>query len=160
MKIKLLKPIPGMLSDTCEVEGSTLAFPGGSYQVQWLLQNGWAEEIKKEFDLEEIKQPFLQDLRDGAHKDGYSFGIGYEEADWFTAYRIVKAVIEKLNGGWKPDWENEPGYGVCYRYDKTVTTHSYICNTSLLPSCKDTTVVEKVIELCGPELKILFNIED
>lgn len=56
-----------------------------------------------------------------------------------TAYKVIKAVIEVLNEGWKPDWSNydqrkympwfdekEPGFGLSSHVCVVWATHTYV----------------------------------
>ncbi len=156
MKIKLLKDIASVMGGK---KGDILTFndrPEEFFDVvkTVLLNNGWAEEVKDEIDMDEIRK--LSYIGKTVEvQDEFS----KEELYFIYSYRIVKAVIDKLNREYEGDevkmdieyWE-ENGFEI-QRYKKTGTV-------SLLPMMNSTLIAKKVIELCGPELKILFNIKD
>ncbi len=158
MKIKLLKDIPGYSAGTIqEVPNTTLSGYGHSYKVPTLIERGWAEEIKDDIDIEQIREK----------KKVYAeFYVGIEteeELQFFSAYRIVKAVIEKLNGDWFPFWNNttqlkyDVGYSNSNNRFELNDCKTYQSN--IIPHCKDEETARKVISLCEPELRILFSVD-
>jgi len=164
MKIKLLKDIPGYKA------GETYATAGEflSYNTQWtpyywsdLIRDGWAEEIKDDIDIEEIRNKVFKS-RDVLSSYWNEIGITAQESDFFTAYRIVKAVIEKLNGDWKPEMEKiSHNDFICW----SKVSESFKMNdcskdhVSVIPYIKDHVVGNQVISLCEPELKVLFGVK-
>lgn len=168
MKIKLLRDIIGLkkgeIANTStstsqtvivekEMEHTFTRIVIAEYNLTYLLNNGYAEEVKDEIDVEWIrKQKYF----------GASF-LSIKELNFFIAYRVVKAVIEKLNDGWEPDW-NEPNQIKTYvSYDcsdnKLYDNNWSTVKTSVLPCLKDRESAQKLIKLCTPELKILFNVK-
>lgn len=114
-----------------------------------------------EIDMEEVRDKFgltwetngIGPMLPILHK------VSETEAKFFTAYRIIKHVIDTLNGDWKFDIENEDYYVPCVHSNGKLTTHNFICRSTILPSCKNQETAEKVISLCEPELKILFGVK-
>lgn len=154
MKIKLLKDIPQYKAGSICEDVKNLAF---GYYYKQLVEEGFAEEIKDDIDMEKIRK------YNSIYFPALGNSITQIEAEWFTAYRIVKAVMDKLNGDWKPNWEDEntEKYTILYNYDvkSFKTDYNYYRKYLILPSCKDEETAEKVISLCEPELKVLFNIK-
>lgn len=175
MKIKILKDIPGIIENTIFIpdkEGKIHVY-GNTYKVKMLLDSGWAEEIKNEIDIEAIRKSLKITLMEdgiGTHYDPIAhperdkpWDIEVNEIEFFTAYRVVKKVIDILNGDWKPDWEGDNYNKYYIRYDwedKEFTYDSvkYI-SFNIFPVCKDNSIAQKVIGLCESELKILFDIK-
>lgn len=170
MKIKLLKDIPGYKAGHIfeTSEGSLGMHTFGyrnekqrelcHYHYEYLLEDGWAEEIKDDIDIEEIRKSYKL-----WSQYPYSMAeLSKEEQIFLTAYRIVKAVIEKLNGDWKPNWSesngiihlfynhrhNELGWGLTYSIDYSP---SFLL--------KNVEIAQKVISLCESELYILFGVK-
>lgn len=156
MKIKLLKDIPGYEAGIYNSEEILGITPNAHsvYEIIKLIEEGFAEEIKDGIDIEEIRKSRRIDL------DKFYGKITIEELEWFCAYRIVKAVIEKLNGDWKWKIGQESNCFISY----TLKWSFYCDNASegiqhtILPYCRNNEISKKVISLCEPELKILFNI--
>lgn len=162
-KIKLLKDIPGYkkgeILETKDEIYPTIIFSeiglGFEYNVSRLISHGWAEEIKDDIDIEEIRNDYLEVKAGGKYITNYSDS----DAEWFTAYRIVKAVIEKLNGDsiellyamWNIDYH----FG-----SKTFAPlHDPTKILNILPMCGSAKIAAEVISLCEPELKVLFGVK-
>ncbi len=132
------------------------------YQTKYLIEQGWAEEIKDDIDIEEIRNYFRSLLKSFVSNTpfGVDIACSNEQGEFFTAYRIIKAVIEKLNGDWKDSFEELkffPEYSTVSEewFDQD-------CNPiakGLLPFCKSENVAKQLISLCEPELKVLFGVE-
>lgn len=176
MKIKILKDIPGFKAGEVHEYQSNedvLVYSPGyakdesgnkfnliKYPFEIILSHGFAEEVKEEIDVEVIRTHFNSCKLYMAHQTGV--GCPKPEAEWFTAYRIVKAVIEKLNG----DWLNPisiPFNGtfyIFYNRDEKIFMSDYwnAYVPTIFPGLKDKKSCKKVIELCEPELKILFGV--
>lgn len=125
MKIKLIEDIPG-------------------YKAREILSR-LAEEMKEEIDMEEVRERYNKIET-----------ITYDpEVYWFTAYRIVKHVIEKLD----ENTQDTKGFELMLnKYGNNIeardrTRKQYHCG--FLPSMSKPTA-DKVIELCDKELQILF----
>lgn len=163
MKIKLLKDIP------CYSQGSEITLLNindtfgnkHSFKAKHLIEEGWAEEIKDEPKIEFYRKHFNLQMIQGAHTNGCDLPVTQREAEWFTSYRIVKALIDTLNGDWKSSFDsNKTNYAIEYNNSSdcfSVTGWDWT-NVSIFPYCKDRETARKVIKLCGPELKILFSI--
>lgn len=169
-KIKILKDIPcfkaGEIVETSEgslglnVTGSGLKMRC-HYDYQNLIEGGWAEEVKDEFNIDEIRSR-LNDLYtpDPTPDSVWSVHCDIKEAKFFTAYRIVKAVIDKMNTE-VPDKVRLDNSYIDYHYG---TEGFAVCTdgsrkVSLLPGICNTEIGEKVIELCRPELEVLFGVK-
>ncbi len=163
MKIKILKDIPGLdasASREISTEGDRITISNHAYNVQSLLRDGWAEEVKDEVDIEEIRGKYFS-------IDVYAPSIGSPEKGsnrtFYKSYLIVKTVIDELNDGWEPDFKKgDFNYQIDYQHPvQNFGVVGYLFNrANILPVCKSKEVAKKVIELCGPELKILFNVKD
>lgn len=168
MKIKILKDIPGykagdIVTASDDEIGTFISKNQLSTVIKYYVLDiicGWAEEVKDEIDIEEIRFDrrllWCQEFEDQK--------ITKNEMDWFTAYRIVKDVIEKLNGYWKPNTNS--GREVQHEtIQLSLRTNTIMSDTyenyrvNILPMIKDGSTAEKVIELCNPELEILFGVK-
>lgn len=169
MKIKLLKDIPGYkaghVHDT-KKNGEMGDHSNFHYSsLRALIEEGWAEEVD-DIDIEEIRKqynPYPMN-RGVKPQDGYLLPkLTFEEMEWITAYRVVKEVIEKLNGDWKPVWDGEVNhkYEIYYSYPEKQFDSEYQKYNMYqqIPVCKDRKTVKQVISLCEPELKILFGVQ-
>lgn len=140
--------------------GNLSACEYGTKCIQAL--EAYYKPVSDEIDIEEIRETFLQKKYNSLHTKGATMEMSGYEADWFTAYRIVKAVIEKLNGDWKPDWSNIDldKWTIVYNHEDkhfTVNNNQYFECTFWYLKDQDTT--KKVISLCEPELKVLFGVK-
>lgn len=160
MKIKLLKNFLDCKVGDKDEDVTRLAM---ECYLNKLIDDGFAEIVKDDIDMEEIRKSFL--IEPHHLYDNEYINLPYpnkDEAEWFTAYRIVKAVTDKLNGDWKPDWEDEntEKYAILYDYDVKSFEISGWCLSkySIIPNYKDEETAKKVISLCEPELKVLFGI--
>ncbi len=169
MKIKLIKDIPGYKAgEVLEFEKLGLertdsrkaCYP--DYRADILITDGFAEEVKDEIDIEEIRNE-LYAVRNLRTADNFS----HSELEFFTSYRIVKAVIEKLNGDWEykhihegRDYYHKDHWSIILR-DSEFKADNYLnwSLSSILPVIKDNQTAEKVISLCEPELKVLFGVK-
>lgn len=176
MKIKILKDIPGFkageeLGSEVVIEGKYLVcIPGyamnGSrekhdiikYPIDQLQTWGFIQEIKYDVDIEAIRQKVSIEV--GIFESKTNDYL--PESKWFKSYLTVKEVITQLNGDWKPIYEvGMDHYQILgYNYDEKKLIHDqdYYRLFTLLPPCRDVNVAEKVIELCEPELKVLFKV--
>ena len=161
MKIKIIKDIPGYKAGEIVTPDADWMFEkeGFRYAIESIIHGGFAEEVKEyEIDMEEIRKQIYRTTcsycEQSMDKEICS------DTAWFTAYRIVKAVIEKLNGEWKATGKSSQKVfyiqfsrmGKCFFSD-------YWCDASFsMTAIKDQEISQKVIELCEPELKILFGI--
>lgn len=165
MKIKILKDIPGYKAGTIILCDGLIHIDkensSDTYTVYQLIKEGFAEKVKDEIDMEEIRKQIYRNTcsycEQSMDKEICS------DTAWFTAYRIVKAVIEKLNGDWKPNWNSDEfnKYQIGFSYEKGKFQVDTACR---LDSCafltlKNNETSYKVIEICEPELKILFGIK-
>lgn len=165
MKIKILKDIPGYKAGEMIQSPGLLFFAAPAdreslqrHDVILLIKEGFAEEVKDEINMEKIR------LNAYIPECGECDELNLEERNFFTAYRIVKAVIEKLNDGWKLDWDksvSERKYIINYNFR---AKEWYIRSTGyhledFSPVCKTHDSALKVIELCRPELEILFGVK-
>lgn len=172
MKIKLKKDILGYEANAIvefkNVEDSILMwvpdYASGkrvnhiviNYPIEYLLKNGWAEEVTDEIDMEEVRDKFgltwetngVGPMLPVLHK------VNETEAKFFTAYRIVKHVIDTLNGDSKFEDGFELFRNSLGEFDKTP---NHKLKFTFLPSLKDKVTAEKIIEFCKPELEILFG---
>lgn len=169
VKLKILKDIPGykageILGKSEYSLGVNLCGKNGvncHYSYEILIKDGWAEEVKEdEIDIEEIREKYFS-------INVYAPSIGSPEKssdrDFYHAYLIVKAVTDQLNGTGKVDWKMD---GFKYYIDfhhgiKSfgVTGQQYN-QCQILPICKSEEIAKRVIDLCDPELKILFNVKE
>ncbi len=163
IKIKILTNIPGYSAGKIEEirngKNGILIGYGHSYKVERLLESGWAEEIKYEIDVNSIRSKISNKYTDCA---GHPLGsmkvfCRDEEAEWFTSYRIVEAVIKELNGDIM-DLYAMTNICFCYITKKLSTIPDGNFRYNILPQCGSVEIAEKVIELCEPELKVLFGI--
>lgn len=160
MKIKFIKNTQGFaIGDIIKKAG--LASVVYSVSVDELIKNGFAEEIKDDIDIEEIRKTFNFKL--STPSEGFWTSGTKEEMEWFIAYRIVKACIEKLNGDWKFELkeDGDSNFFIDYRLGEGFINDcgaSYFQH-SIIPYCKNSLVTQKLISLCEPELKVLFNIK-
>lgn len=172
MKIKLLRDIPGFskgwegntemeCNSNFEILRQSTVGGDTRYSVSYLINMGWAEEIKEDdIDIEEIR---TRGLGDGG-PDRY-IKMSNEMYNWHKAYEIVKAVIEKLNGDWKPDWGDfspqEKKVHILYSHDikQWLSDATRWTNPSIIPYVKTHEIAKKVISLCEPELKVLFRVK-
>jgi len=123
------------------------------YKVLEEMPEGITVTPKDDIDIEKIRHSF-DNIQ--IYMRGTEDRIPKEELKWFTAYRIVKACIENLNG-------NEKG-GVEIASNKIGGIHSHGWKgsdnqTNILPMMKDKKTAEKVISLCEAELKVLFGVK-
>jgi hypothetical protein len=164
MKIKILKDIPGYKKD--EVLDCSKYRPSKyDYKVSYLIEDGYAEEVEDEIDIEEIRDMLELCAPDIIFTDSvtnvFMKGTSPKELQWFSAYRVVSEVIRQLNG----DWINNRhvGWIITYELKSEWDYTGLICELgsclTCIPVCKDLEVGKKVIDLCTPELKILFNIK-
>lgn len=161
MKIKLLKDIPGYTA------GGIRQFPEWDFdevnshdrhKYDWplLIKTGFAEEVKDDIDIEEIRNEIGMWTKDDNGRVNFLMGINIKELDWFEAYRIVKAVIEKLNGDQKAEVE------IIYSNSGNFTAMAGcggIERINILPSCKNVQAAKEAISLCESELKVLFGVK-
>ncbi len=90
MKIKLTKDLPafraGEILDTEAVKD----LPMTEYYLAALTRCGYAEEVKDEIDIKEIRKTFQLSqkitINDSLHPDTDYWVIPEEESKWFTAY--------------------------------------------------------------------------
>lgn len=167
MKIKLIRDIPGYKAGK-ELEGIEVSnYEVGSgcrfvYKLKDLISEGWAEEVK-EIDVEVIRSYYKNTEIHGRQID---FQLDFasltiSEQNWFKAFLVVKAVIEQLNGDWKADWKDgDENKYIIYsdRGMKLEIERNQIYIFSLLPYCKNKETAQKVIDLCTPELEMLFGL--
>lgn len=161
MKIKILKDIPGYKAgEEIHVSDIKDATPekvfnftkndGFAYDYCFLIKDGFAEEIKDDIDIEAIRNRFNKDE---------IFPIHSDEINFFNAYRIVKAVIDQLNEDWKPDEETQTYEIYWYGSKERMNVFPSMNTRSMNPLCKDKETAQRVIELCEPELKVLFGVK-
>lgn len=166
MKIRILQDIPGYKAGDIIVssEGSeavNLTTHGYDnitchYNYDYLLKNGWAEEVK-DIDIKEIRERF------------FSIAVYYpsignpetmEDRKFYMAYLVVKTTINLLN---KEAIVNPYGtyaitsylYGGKMFFDVVEIQQRH----SILPIIESRDVAEEVIKLCEPELKVLFRVK-
>ncbi len=159
MKIKLLKDLPWVSrGNIIETNDGTVAFGSSSLSIVDLFAGEFIEEVKDDIDIEEIRKQHTW-----KESWGQQFlSLSPDEHDFFTAYRIVKAVIEKLNGDWKPDMEDKDQVFWEAMWDKsdnafkTMDCRRVSCMN--IPAASEE-VIKKVIALCEPELKVLFGVK-
>lgn len=170
MKIKLLKDIPGYKAgETFPEVGRFMEVidsrkPSSDlqltykYDVSDLISEGWAKEVKDEIDMKEVRERYETYCDTFVHTQ-----ISPKEMEFFHAYRIVKYVIDTLNGDWIPEWNLISDCGLQIEWDavnkdffSAYMDRQY--RKTFLPMIENDEKASKVIELCGPELKILFNI--
>lgn len=177
MKIQIIKELPGQVPGKHIIsvgEDLILRYKSSTghsceFDVRSLILEGFAEEIKDDIDIEEIREE--RGRKENRMKYNWTQVMSQKERIWFDAYVTVKAVIEKLNGGWEPNWnihesvnefapENE-NYFIQYSNKRKLfsDTYNYWTKVSLLPECKNSEIAQKVISLCEPELKILFEVK-
>lgn len=177
MKIKILKDIPGYKAGEIiqiENKNNKLIFSAdfatadkpaqtNSYSIIYLLAHDFAEEIKDDIDIEAIRKSLRISKSLHINEYGSSHGLNSDELNFFTAYRIVKTVIDQLNGNWKPDWNDEDQNKNLIIFNvetqKFNSDNWFSYNPSILGVCKNKNVSEKIIKLCEPELKILFGVK-
>lgn len=159
MKIKITKDIPGISQNaifTPDKEGKIHVY-GNTYKVKMLLDSGWAEELKDDIDIEAIRARYE---RIGLLTIVCFFQETVQDRQFYRAYLIVKAVIDQLNGDWKPNWKNvdELKYLIQLLNTGSFSTEFYWENNkTIIPTIKNKETAQKVIELCEPELKVLFG---
>lgn len=160
MKIKILKDIPGYKT------GELLEFPINDYvfgiyryQVSVLIKQCFAEVVKDDTDIEAIRKSWygMPNLYK-PYENGKIINLNF-----YYAYLVVKAVVDQLNGDWKPDWQNQKQnkIAICYDHDNNlfkVNSWNY-SQESIMPYLENKENGKKVIELCEPELKVLFGIK-
>lgn len=173
MKIKIIKDIPGYKAgyETDERTMSIHSLNGFDYTCEGLITCGFAEEIKDDIDIEAIREKYklfsvhMNNFdKEKTHSWEFLPALNEDEMVFINAYRIVKEVIDQFNCDWKPDWEksiSERKYTPSYDYhDKKwyiQSTGFHIEN--IFPPCKNREDCQKVIELCEPELKVLFGVK-
>lgn len=156
--IRIIKEIPGYKKgDVFVMDNMAMPVQGSktdSYEIYGLIDDGFAEEIKDEIDIEKIR-------KDNKLQEGWD--LTCEERNFIDAFRVVSRVIEELNGDWEADWEDREQDKFDIRYEHSSKEfHWSIWNEeqySMLPSCKSRDVVEKLVSLVEPELKTLFHIK-
>lgn len=162
MKIKILKDIPGYsATEVFDWGDGVLSYINSpsngtlrkiTYSKRELVDLGFAEEVKDEIDIGKIRREY------GAiydHESNSLPALGMAESEFFSAYRIVKAVIEKLNGNLTGNWEI-----VKYEKGPTFTTQFYNGSKhNLLPGIALEKDTYTVLKLCKPELEILFGVK-
>lgn len=153
MKIKIIKDIPGykageiiiLLGDTEDTFGH---IPGYEFTRNFLINKGFAEIVKDNIDIEHIRTNI-----------SYYMDKNSDDFEFVKSYRIVKAVIDQLEKYSRQERMYEIGLKIGSNgkfaarglKGKQVTF-------SILPKGKLSTI-EKVIELCDPELKLLFEVK-
>lgn len=168
MKIKLLKDIPGYKAgEIVDIPDDTVFYAKSIVQgfpnstIGEALANGWAEEVKDEIDMEEVRNRFRE--RNIWDSDYQPSEKEKQETQFFNAYRIVKHVIDTLNGDWKADWNNSQQtkyiIGYDHAYVATIILTGMVCKRGISLKCKDPKTAEKIISLCEPELKVLFGVK-
>ncbi len=164
MKIKILKDIPGYKAghthDTEKngIMGDHSNFTYSSLKV--LIEDGWAEEIKDGVDIEAIRNAYIG-------IDAWAPSImspdNLDNRRFYKAYLVVKKVIDRLNGDWKPIYEIGMEKYFIIGYDHNSKEFQWdngsINQYTILPPCKNSEVTNKVMELCEPELKVLFGVK-
>lgn len=170
IKVKLLKDIPGYGKGFI-FESNVIHVPvhgDGKYSLIELVQEGWAEEIKDDIDIEEIRKDFTPYIFGRTDSGKYGTFSG-EELAWFNSYRMVKAVIEKLNtiDVEKPIPKdavyNDDMWTIrCDRYRETCTFR--VSNLpwregSILPRIRNVGDAKELIALVPEELKVLFGVK-
>lgn len=167
--MKILKNIPGYKAGEI-IESETdnskervyevLIGRNVTYMFNPLIEQGYAEIVKDDIDIESIRDKYRSMTWDG--KD-FKPVLQIDESLFFNAYRIVKTVIDQLNGDWKPDWNDEDQNKNLIIFNvetqKFNSDNWFSYNPSILGVCKNKNVSEKVIKLCEPELKVLFGIK-
>lgn len=174
MKIKITKDIPGYkageIIETDYLKMTISETAGREYNVKAFIADGWAEEIKDDIDIEAIRK----EIKDSSKIAVIGFDwaeekesttesvvvIPMEFEPFITAYRIVKAVIDQLNGDWNPDW-NDYNRKTSIRYDDNngFSVDWFYGRVTIIPICKDNKTAQKVIELVTEELKVLFGVK-
>lgn len=173
MKIKILKDIPGYpgykIGEIIEVpqKGPEVNF-FESVIMRLAVYEGNAavvpEEVKDEIDMKEIREKYDLPITFGEWLENKVPGcIPFDDLRFFINYRIVKAVIEKLNGTYKVDWRSFHTNKWGIKFNHTTCTLSPWAEERIqyspIPHCVSLEITEKVIELCEPELKILFGVK-
>lgn len=165
-KIKLLKDIPGYKAGEI-MEIARLDIVHSHLLLMAVLEEpAMIEIIKDDIDIEKTREAwkYVTYETDTVSGKKWTTLMTKEEAEWFTAYRIVKAVIEKLNDGWKPEWGKIGSYYVVQRRhiggeEFIIANYNLGYETSILPVFESEETAEKVISLCEPELKVLFGVK-
>ena len=131
------------------------------------------ETPKDEIDMEEIRRKHDFEITFNKFTGKY-YGMHPEtklptddELKFFTAYRIVKYVIDTLNGEWEGDITEVGVVEISYNtdcpfpYRKGFNVHSTTrgVRQCIIPVIKNTETAEKVISLCEPELRVLFSVK-
>lgn len=136
--------------------------PVVAFTVTDLLEDGYAEEITDDVDIEAIRKNHVSWSVGGGTTE-FGFQMSEKDIAFVGAYFIVKAVIDQLNGDFKIKWSkdnNEDKYHIYYDWNgsKFVPDDVWLSQFSILPYCKDKKTAQRVIELCDPELKVLFGV--
>lgn len=151
----------------CETPGCTGEVLTALGQKTLCEYNEWFKEtiskyipiIETGVDIEEIRKDLT--IKEWHANTLGGFG-GDDFSKWISAYLVVKAVIEKLNGDWKPDWSNIDldKWTIMYNHEDKhfmVNDNQYFECTFWYLKDQDTT--KKVISLCEPEIKVLFGVK-
>lgn len=152
MKYKLTKNIHKLPIGTVLYTGDKVTL-----MPEVLVELELAEEIKDDIDIEAIRKEFHYYTGEGIYRK-----YGSKKIEFFNALLMVTKVIDQFNGDWKPDWNNNALKYYIYYYSIDKQFHyssGYEMNQSIIPYCKDKETAQRVIELCGPELKVLFGVK-
>ena len=161
MRIRILKDIPGYRAGETEdvPRNGQITKHGHNYVVSRIIKEGFAEEVMETVDIEAIRTKMQLWTKDDYGHVHFIKGINILEVDWFSAYRIVREVITRLNDGWEADCDNyRKKYIIAHDEDGFRGDWLY-SRASQLPPIKDEETARKVIDLCTPELEILFDIK-
>lgn len=178
MKLKIIKEIPGYkggeivsIEDHTYFSSNTNKF---KYLGSALIEDGFAEEIKDNLDIEWIRRStkFPVDFSWAEIQDCGVMGLmKRDDLIFLECYRFVKEVINQLNGDWKPDWEAvisnrldfiKPKWfinGYSYHSKEFILIEYYKQQVSFLPAIKSLEIANEIIKICESELKILFGVK-
>ena len=160
-KYKVLKPIN--LYENTEItskdDSADDLIINRHYSISNLIDSGYIKEI---IDIEAIRRSRFAD----EFCDNRYMRMNNESFEFHKAYEVVKAVIDQLNDGWKPEWKLD--LKEIYKYQlffdhgtsKFSAQHGMqVSQFTLLPPCKTKEITWEVMKLCEPELKVLFGVK-
>lgn len=157
MKYKITKNIENYLNIGTELNtGDSITFG-----PELLVKIGFAEEIKYDIDIEAIRVKHgVEIIKNNVNDNEFcKMFVSPEEARFIQSFHIVKAVIDQLNGEFEEDTNGGYEIGYSYNQNKFIGERMSGFRFNITPFCKDQKTTQKIIELCKPELKVLFGVE-
>ncbi len=163
MKIRILKDIPGYKAGTdidspagCGTHGFHNGGVGFQYDYSYLIKEGFARDVTDEIDIDAI--------RDGNRVRNINMQDGLDgsksAANFIAAYMTVRQVVDQLNEleecGGKFAVALAKNHGGKLFAGRDITHKMF--HYSIIPFCRNMNLAERLVELCEPELRVLFNV--